>query len=169
MSKILTITFVFLQLYINAQSLNKCNCQAFIDLNFKNEIIVYDKPNGITIKKLKHDFKNEDYLTLDIHNDTVGFFQIDISNAIKGKYYHGWIKKSNLINVYTRFDKTALFSNPDIKSKINFIIPQQTNEVFIIENCKDKWVYGRIKYNGRFIKGWLQYSDQCPAIYTTCN
>ena len=155
------------------QTSDKCNCDALIDPQSKDEIIVYDKPKGKPIKALRNKSSDENYLVLTIDNDSLDYFHVSIAYALtENSNVKGWVKKSNLIGTYARNypgNKLFLYSKPDVKSAIKNTIPEWLNQLYIIKNCYKKWVYVTIKYNGELKEGWLQPDLQCSNPYTTCN
>ena len=158
----------------NAQTSSKCNCGALIDVDFKKEIVLYDKPNGKVLKTFQHNFKEEDFLILLIEKDSLGYFYVDISNALTPKGGKtGWLKKTKEIGTYARNyepnDTLLLYSKPELVSKVQSIVPDWTNQLYTIKKCFDKWAYVRIKYKGQVKEGWLQPDKQCDNPYTTCN
>ena len=169
---ILLLTLVIIK--TKGQNSSKCNCEALVDFNYKGQIIVYYKPNGHSIKSLQHNFKGEDYLVLTINNDSLNFFYVDISYALtENSNTMGWIKKINAIGTYTSnyspSDTLFLYSKPDLKSKVQSIIPDWTNQLYTISKCFGKWVYVKIKYKGQLKQGWLEPGKQCSNPYTTCS
>jgi hypothetical protein len=158
----------------SAQTSSICNCQALVDIEFKNEIIVYDKPNGQVIKKLRQYFNDEDYLLLTIDKEAVNYFHVDLSYAInENNSTRGWIKKSSAIGTYaTNYspnDTLSLYSRPDLKSKVLSTIPGWTSRLYEITKCGNDWVYVKTVYKGQVKHGWLQPDKQCSNPYTTCN
>ena len=158
----------------NGQSSQKCNCEAIIDIEFKENVALYDKPNGKVVKIMQHDFQKENMLTLTIDHDSLNFFHVKLSNSLTPESSAiGWIKKTNAIGTYARNyqqdDRLFLYSKPQLNSKIESLIPNWTNQIYIITKCVGKWAHVRIKYRGQLRQGWLQPDKQCPNPYTTCN
>jgi len=159
---------------VNAQTVTKCNCGAIVDVDFKGKIVVYDEPNGRVIKNFQQDFEKKDYLVLTIDKDSLGYFHVDIYNALtpeNGKI--GWVKKQKQIGTYVRNyqpnDTLLLCSRPDLKAQVQSVLPDWTNELYVIAKCFRDWAYVRIKYKGQIKEGWLQPDKQCDNPYTTCN
>lgn len=175
MKKFLNYIFLFSLLTKSfGQTKSSCNCRAMIDINYKNEVSIFDKPNGKIIQKLKHNFEEEDYLTLTILKDSADYYKVNISYSIKeNSNLIGWLKKSNNIGTfaknYSPKEKLNLYTKPNKKSKIKSIIPNWTNQLYIIKKCDEKWVYVKIKYKGVAKEGWLEPEKQCDNPYTTCN
>jgi len=168
------IFIFFLSLTIKCFGQVNCNCGAIINIDFKNDVSILDKPNGNIIKKLRHNFEEEDFLILTIKKDTVGYFKVEISYSIKeNSNIIGWIKKDTNIGTfaknYSQKEKLNLYSKPNKKSKINSNVPNWTNQLYVIEKCSEKWVYVKIKYKGKIKEGWLEPEMQCDNPYTTCN
>jgi hypothetical protein len=157
-----------------AQTSSDCNCGALIDVEFKDRIAIYNKPNGLIIKKLQHNLEKEDFLILTIDRDTTDFFHVKLSYSLTEKNsVKGWIKKSNSIGVFAKNysipERLNLYLKPSLKSKIKSISPKWINQLYTVEKCSGKWVYVKIKYKGQIKEGWLQPDKQCDNPYTTCN
>ncbi|MDP3681635.1 MAG: hypothetical protein Q8R22_12450 [Flavobacterium sp.] len=172
MNKYLTF-IIFFSLVLKANCQTKCNCEALIDIEYKKEITLLEKPNGKIIKKLKHDFKNEDFLTLTIEKDSLGYFKVSLLYLVSAKEFKGWVKKNDHIGTFARNyepnKKLNLYSESNVNSKVKSTIEDWTNDLYIIEKCAGKWVYVKIKYNGKIFEGWLKPEMQCANPYTTCN
>ena len=156
------------------QSSSKCNCKALVDVEYKKEIVVFDKPNGEVLKRIMHNIKEEDFLILTIRKDSLDYFYVDISYSIReNTNTRGWIKKTNAIGIYARNyslgEKLNLYSRPNLTSKIISTIPEWTNQLYVITKCSQEWAYVKIKYKGQLKEGWLQPDEQCDNPYTTCN
>ncbi|MBK7689723.1 MAG: hypothetical protein IPJ31_00895 [Bacteroidetes bacterium] len=151
-----------------------CDCNALVDVEFKGEIVVFDKPAGRILKKNKHNLKEEDFVILTIEKEKSNYFYADISHAItQDQHSKGWIRKTNAIGIYlknySQGDQQILYTSPNLSSKINSTITEWTNQLFTITKCKKKWAYVKIKYKGHLKEGWLQPDKQCANPYTTCN
>src|SRR5436189_6126793 len=118
--KLFNLLFLLLTFNATAQKATTCACEGFVDLEYKGSILLFDKPNGILLKKLKHDFKKEDYLIFDIDKAIDSFFHVNIQYAINGKSYKGWINKTKYLATFIRnYDTTiSLYSKPGLTSKI---------------------------------------------------
>ena len=167
------IIFLISSFNLKAQ-IDKCNCDALIDINYKNKITVYSKPNGKAVKSFVHNFKEEDFLMLKINNDSIGFFHASVSYANKEKINtDGWIKKTTVIGTYARNygkdDTLKLYSKPNLMSSVHSYIPEWVDDFYSITKCHNKWVYVKLKYKGQIKEGWLHPDNQCPNPYTTCN
>ena len=151
-----------------SQQTNTCSCEGLVNTDYKNSIVIYDKPFGQIKHSIKQDFKNEDYLTFIIDKDSANFFHLTFSYSLKDITFTGWTTKANYLGTFSRVynDTLNLFSRPNLTSKIKSRIATWTNALLPITSCKDKWVY--IKLNKDF-EGWLQHKDQCANPYTTCN
>lgn len=175
MRRFVFIAFLtFLISKIDAQTASNCNCGAIVDPEFKGKIVLYDKPYGSATKIFQQDFTNDDYLILTISKDTLGYFRVYISNALtpeNGKT--GWIKKTREIGTFARNyepnDTLKLYSKPEVRSKVQSIVPEWTNQLYTISKCVKNWVYVTLEYKGQMKEGWLPPDKQCDNPYTTCN
>lgn len=154
----------------NSIQKGNCNCDVLIDVENKNEVLVYDRPTGIVIKSLRHNFKDEDYLIAKIKKDSAGCFWVDISYSIAGNSFEGWIKKTEPIGIYARNyeSQLKLHSSPDKTSKITAIL-NWNPELYHVTGCSEKWLYVKIKVDDKVKMGWLSPDMQCANQYTTCN
>lgn len=139
-----SLLFLILTSATKAQSSKECNCSALIDVDYKGYIVIYDRPNGKVIKKLNHNFKNEDFLVLTIRKEVFNFLKVEIFYSLtENNHVIGWIKKNKAVGVYARNydDKYPLFlySKPDSKSKVLSVIPTWTNQLYTISKCFKKW------------------------------
>jgi hypothetical protein len=96
------MTFL-ISIFGSAQSLKnkKCKCSILVDINFKGIINLFDRPNGKTYKKLKHDFQNEDYLLLNINGKNDSMFYVIANYSINGIIGKGWIKRNGNVKKIT--------------------------------------------------------------------
>src|SRR5687767_6992565 len=80
-------------------------CHAIIDWKYLETIDVYTKPNDQIIFQVKNDSLNEDFLLLDILDQTETYFLVSISlNSEKSKKV-GWIKKAHYIGTYVKHEE----------------------------------------------------------------
>ena len=152
-----------------AQKVTSCDCEGFVDLDYKYSVFLFNKPNGSLSKSLKHDFKNEDYLTFEIDKTSGNFFHVKIQYAINGKSYQGWVKKAKYLATFIKnYDSTVLlYLKPNVTS---VKILQESSSSVQIADCKDNWIYIKSKSTASIkFEGWLQSKDQCANPYTTCN
>ena len=167
-------TFIFLvSLAFKSNCQTLCNCEAIIDVEYKKKISLFEKPNGQVIKEVKHNVKNDDFLTLIIEKDSLDYFKVNLRHSISGDEIKGWIKKNNYIGTFARNynskKRLNLYSKPNLNSEIKSTVNEWTNQLYVIHKCSQKWVYVKIKNKGKIVEGWLQPEMQCPNIYTTCN
>src|SRR5687768_7228343 len=80
----------------------KCNCSVFIDPDYKGKINVLTAPNGGLQKTIRHDFKNEDYIILDVKEWAGDFLYVYANYSINGAITKGWVRMNNAIGIYTR-------------------------------------------------------------------
>ncbi len=172
MNKYLIFIFIF-SLALKSNSQTKCNCDALIDVEYKGEVSLFEKPNGKLIKKLKHDFKKEDFLALTIEKDSMEYFKVSLVYFISGGELKGWIKKDKHIGTFAKnYGQNIilnLYSKPNLNSEVKSTVKYWTNQLYVIQKCSEKWVYVKIKDNGKNCEGWLQPEKQCANPYTTCN
>lgn len=166
--KLIFLIIVFKSSFCFSQNNNSCSCDGLINIDYKNTILIYDKPLGKVLHSVKQDFANEDFLVFRIDKDSAGYFHLKVSYSLKQESFTGWIKKANYLGTYSRsyIDTLKLFNKPDSTSTIKNVVPEWKNDFLLIVACSDKWVY--IK-NRKVTEGWMRESDQCANPYTTCN
>jgi hypothetical protein len=168
------LIILFLATLLSSFGQTKCSCEAIIDINYKGDISIYKTPLAAEAKKLRQNLKDEDLLILTILKDSSDFFFADISYSIDENNSHrGWIKKSKTIGTYarnySRGDTLRLFSKPDIKGKVQNVVPEYLPDLYTIEKCSGKWAFVSINFRGQTLTGWLQPDKQCANPYSTCN
>ena len=170
MKLILTIVLLIFSIENNAQTIN---CDLLIDPEYKGVVLVYDKPSGNETISVKHDFINQDFLTLTVIKETQDYFYGILQFAISERKTKGWLRKSKYIGTFARnyHPKFALklYSNPSYKSKLNSIVPTWTNQIYQVTSINKDWVYVKLNYKGKLKQGWLSPDMQCPNPYSTCN
>jgi hypothetical protein len=147
------------------------NCEVLIDVNYKGYINIYDI-NGKIIKKLKHNFKEEDFVTLTIIGKNDSMYNVTAYYCIKGGVIKGWVKKNTpQIGTYSRGYSSAvtLYSKPDKYSKIQSTIKEYSPKLMHIKDCENNWVYVSVIIAHKKYEGWLSPDNQCANPYTTCN
>jgi len=170
--KLVVILFCLLTINAIGQKISSCACRGIIDPDYKGFVSIYDKPNGITTKSIKHDLKNEDYLVFKIDKVTDSFFHVKLEYAINGKSFQGWISKSKHLITYLRnYDSAiSLYSKYNTSSKVKAVIPSSSSSSFQIIDCKENWIYIKeIIRKSHKSEGWLKSEDQCANPYTTCS
>jgi uncharacterized protein YgiM (DUF1202 family) len=79
----------------------------------------------------------------------------------------GWVF-SSLLGVSSQgYSKKAvsLYSRPSVRSSITGKI--SSNSGAIVLGCSGKWL--RVETLNSQVKGWLEPSQQCASVYTTCS
>ncbi len=170
--KIYYYILVLLILSFDIYGQNKCNCDAMINWKFNKQVYVFDKPNGIVIDSIANDSINEDYLVINITETNENYFKVVLQLSIADKKKIGWIKKGNHIGTYARNyqdgTKLLLYSSPNKTSKVENIVNQWIQDLYVIEDCDGDWVKVRLTYKNKTYTGWLEKEMQCANPYTTC-
>jgi hypothetical protein len=171
MKKPILLTLLFSLSGLNTYCQNKCS--AIIDWKYVEPIIIYDKPDGIVIHSMKNDTANEDFLKLEILEQTESFFHVAITNTIKKDSAIGWIKKGQYIGAYKKHEKfpmeLTLYKDKIISDLNRIVITNWTPTLLTIENSSVNWVFVLLKQNEHIIKGWIQQDELCANSYTYCN
>jgi hypothetical protein len=145
---------------------------AFLNIDFKGNINVYEKPNGKILQKIKNYMFNEDDIIIFKvieQNDTM-FYVTAYYNYEKDSI-NGWIKKNDNIGIYSKaYDQPLkLYVQPDEKSKVLNVMHDYCPDMFIVTEIKNKWVRVKIKYNNKIYQGWMPPDMQCANPYSTCS
>lgn len=150
-----------------------CECSVMLDPEFKGSIKVFDYPNGKVVKKIMHNFQEEDFIVFTIKAKRKGFFKVSAEYSINGHIVDGWIKNGNPLGVYARnYDNNRLnfFNLPTRTKEPDYTVKNFEKVFFRISDCGTKgWIKVRFKYNGKDLEGWMPKDEQCDNPYTTCN
>ena len=142
-------------------------------MNYNGVVKVFRKPNGLVITQMQNDSANEDFLSINILEETRKFFHVSISFAIKGNAQIGWIKKANYIGAYYRQEKfpmdLVLYKTPDAIEKNEVVIINWTPTLLSFCECRGNWILVSLTSNGKTYRGWIEEKNLCANAYTTCN
>ena len=140
-----------------------------MDIDYKGSKLLYDEPGGRVVKKLKHDFANEDFIVFSIINKNDSMFQVAAYYSIKGYIGKGWIKKDKHLGIYSRAysQNLVLYSAPSKKSKIVYN-KEDSYEVYIVTDYQGQWLKVKITLRGKTYEGWMPPEMQCSNVYSTC-
>lgn len=148
-----------------------CDCEGIIDPEYKQAIMVLDKPDGKVIKQLRHHFTAEDFLVWHFDRQQGSYFHGKVSYAISGKSYQGWVSQSKWLGIYARnYSNTALalYAAPLLKSPVKILVPNNS-AFYPVRQCRGRWLYVRLGWHGKVYQGWLPPDMQCANPYTTCS
>lgn len=148
-------------------------CSAIIDWKYLKTINIYDKPDGKVTQLMKNDSINEDFLHLDILNQTETYFFVSISRSIKSDSATGWIKKGEYIGAYKKHEKfpmdLVLYKDKNLSEIDRIVIANWQPEILTIETCSGEWTFISLKQNGKTFKGWILTDELCANTYSYCN
>lgn len=146
---------------------------AMIDINYLDEIEIFLKPGGLVVKKMRNDSINEDFLYLNILQQTSTHFYVFISYSIQKDSITGWIKKGNYIGAYIKNDKYPmdLILYKRYKNlERNIIVNKDWAPEFLTINKYHKgWLYVTSIQRGEIINGWIRGEYLCSNPYSTCS
>jgi hypothetical protein len=170
-SIIIAILFI-INLNIFSQENEKSN---YIFLNPKSEKIelLYDKPCGKVVYKIKNDISNESFINLELVDKNDSMFLV-IAYQPNYETKKGWIKKSSTLGIYTRNysnEPIVLYREPNY-SKKKYIINNYDFTIMchVLDfSINNKWIKIRIKSKGRVYEGWIPPEMQCANVYSTCS
>ena len=162
----LIFLLLFIKQTICGQTTSICSCEGLVDTDYKGLISIYDKPNGKIKFRIKHDFKNEDYLIFTINKSWQDYFNVTLSYAINGKAVSGWVKKNKYLGTYPRAysEGVRLYSKPDTSYKVIGIILPENAELAQILNCTNNWTYVRLKIKGQIKKAGWHMRTNAPIL-----
>ena len=148
-------------------------CEAIINWKYSGEITVYEKPKGEKIVSLKNDQKNENFLSLEIIEETDNLFNVNISLAMSSESYKGWIKKDNYIGAIVRQEKEfmnlVLYDKPSQKDSKKTELKKWKSEFITIIKCEGNWTFVSVSYKGKRTVGWIESDKLCANNYSTCS
>lgn len=174
MKKIFSFIVILVYAIIgNSQTISKeclCNSAAFIDIEYKDSILLYDKPGGKVIQYLKHNFENEAYIHFKILKKKGKMLYVKAS-TIDSVYPNGWININSHIGVYSRAYNRGLklYSLPNEKSKVQSTIKEYDNDMYTVIDCCGDWLKVKRILHGKTYIGWMPPEMQCADLYTTCS
>lgn len=169
---LISILLVISCSYLFAQSKIKCDACVFLNPDFKGKKALYDRPNGIIIKYLKHNFKEEFYINLDILDKNDSMFYVRAYCHSDGTTIKGWIIKDNIIGIYSRGyigNPLTLYSQPNLKSKSIYRFNDNISNMYIVIDCIGQWLKVKTRYKGKLYIGWMSPDMQCCNVYSTCS
>jgi SH3-like domain-containing protein len=171
--KIYLLTFILIILTFSVYSQSRCNCEAIIDWQYGGQVYIYDMPNGQVNDSIANDSINGDFLIVRITDIQKDYFKVTLQSSFAETQKRGWIKKANYIGIYARNYsddvKLELYSQPDKTSKVESIVNEWIQNLYVIVDCKDYWVKVKMTSNNKRYTGWLEKEMQCANPYTTCN
>jgi hypothetical protein len=131
---------------------------------------IYDKPDGRIIAQIENDSMNEDFLHLEIVDQTDSYFLADIASLTKKQ--KGWIRKAEYIGAFIRHEEYPMDLELTTDKQVptdKIVISNWTPGLLTIEKYADKWAFVSTKQNGQTYKGWIEIAKLCANAYTTCN
>jgi len=172
MKKYITV-LIFTILCLSDYGQSKCNCEGLIDIEYKGQVCIYDKPNGKIVDSIANDLLNEDFLVLTIMDIKNGFFSVSIKRPIANLEKSGWINSESYIGTYARNYSVNitlnLYSLPTKDSKIESSVKKWIEKLYRITDCKGNWLKVKISHENMTYSGWLEKEMQCANPYTYCN
>lgn len=144
--------------------------RVFLDIDYFDEIMIYDHPQGNVIKKVKNDSIKEEFVEFGLldKNDSM-FYIVARSSLTEEIITTGWIQKKSYLRIFSSVyvGKTVLYKSPDRSSKILAEVEYGVDSYEVID-FYDNWLKVRVKEKGKFIEGWMPPEEQCPNVYSTC-
>lgn len=169
---LLIAAFSLLNIRLLSQNTPEYNVCVFMDINFKGVKTLFEYPQGRSIMELKHNFIDENYICFTILNKNDSMFYVSVFHSIDGQSFaKGWIMKDKCIGIYTRAYEIPLklYKYPNDSASLNHILKEYNPEMYIVTDCKGKWLKVETIIKGRKICGWLSPEMQCCNVYSSCN
>jgi hypothetical protein len=172
---VFVLLFIFNQISGQTQSkgIKKCNCTVLLNPDYTGSINLYQSPNGKSSTEIRHNERDEDYIIFEVKKSTDRYFFVSANYSINGYIADGWIKKSNLLGVYSRKyeenDSLVLYKFPDRNLEANSVIKKYNIEFLKVIDCDYNWVRVQFKIGDKIYSGWIPPEMQCNNPYTTCN
>lgn len=144
--------------------------RAFLDIDYYDEIMIYDYPQGNVIKKVKNDSIKEEFVVFGLldKNDSM-FYVVAHSSLMEKIITTGWIQKKSYLRIFSSVyvGKTVLYKSPDRSSEVLVKVEYSADSYEVTDFC-DRWLKIRVKEKGKFIEGWMPPEEQCCNVYSTC-
>lgn len=148
------------------------NCSIVVDVNYKGSIEIFKKKDcKKIIKKVKHNFEEEDYLYFNILKATDSLYYIEANYSINGLIVKGWVKKKQpVFGIYSKAysEVLNLHEMPNKSSKTSAIV-KYSPKLFKVLDCQENWLLVSILIDNKASKGWMSPDMQCSNQYSTCN
>lgn len=147
-------------------------CLAIINWKYLGSVELYDKPDGKITGTVKNDSTNEDYLHLEILDQTDKYFYVNIS-SFKISNLQGWIKKADYIGAYKKHEEfpmdLVIYKTKTVSEENKIVIKNWTPELLTIKQCTGAWTLISLKQSGTKYEGWIETFELCANAYTYCN
>lgn len=144
----------------------------FLDIDFSDEIQIFDKPKGKVIKMLKNNINEQDFIMFGLleKNDSM-FCVVAYSSLDKTFITKGWIYKNNHLGIYssTYSRNFILYKTPHNKREIMAIDKEYNPNMYEVIDFEGKWLKIKTKIKGEKYEGWIPPDEQCSNVYSTCN
>lgn len=144
--------------------------RVFLDIDYYDEIMIYDYSQRNVIRKVKNDSIKEEFVVFGLldKNDSM-FYVVALSSLMEKIITTGWIQKKSYLRIFSSVyvGKTVLYKSPDRSSEVLVEMEYSADSYEVTDFC-DKWLKIRVKEKGKFIEGWMPPEEQCPNVYSTC-
>lgn len=145
----------------------------FLNPDYRGSIKIYNKPNGKILQSLRHDFKEENYISFNILKSDSGIFYIEAFDMYEKILVNGWISKSDRLVTCLRQPNLDLVLYEEAgynKKQIAVLKPYYPEYLIVIDcDCKSKWMKIKTIYKGETYIGWIPPEKQCCNVYSTCS
>lgn len=168
--KAVLIVFAIL-VYTTGYCQNKCS--AIVDVKYSGIVAIYDTVNGKIIDTARNDLATEDFLHMEILDETDTYFRVSISLNSKKENKPGWIKKADYIGAYIRHEKfpmhVILYRDKVVTELNKITINDWQPELLTIKKCSGPWTFVSLNKSGEQYEGWIETVNLCANAYTYCN
>jgi len=146
--------------------------RVFLDIDYYDEIMIYDYPQGNVIKRVKNDSIKEEFVEFGLldKNDSM-FYIVAHSSLTEEIITKGWIQKKSHLRIFSSVyvGKTVLYKSPDRSSEVLVEVEEYSPDSYEVTDFCDNWLKIQVKEKGKSIEGWIPPEEQCCNVYSTCN
>ena len=171
MKYILTSLLLFIICQVGFGQTQSCN--AVIYWKYEGEIKILNEPDGMELKSLRNDIKNENHLSVKIKELKDNFYCVEISLAMDNEIYDGWIERTEFIGAFMKNEKEYMdltfYSKPNDKLSELIEIKNWKAGFVTIEECGTEWTKVSVDFNGKRITGWIESEKLCANNYSSCS
>lgn len=157
-----------IQSYLDYDEITK----VFLNIDFYDEIMVYNHPQGDIIQKVKNDSVGEEFVIFGLldKNDSM-FYIVAYSSLTENIITKGWIQRKSHLGIFSSVyqGKMVLYKNPDRSSEVLAEVEEYSPESYEVTDFSDDWLKILVKEKGKSFEGWIPPGEQCCNVYSTCN
>lgn len=146
--------------------------KVFLNIDYFDEIMIYDHPQGNVIKKVKNDSIREEFVIFGLLDKIDSMFYIVAYSSLTEEIItKGWIQKKSHLGIFSSVyqGNMVLHKCPDRSSEVLVEVEEYSPDSYEVTDFCDNWLKIQVKENGKSIEGWIPPEEQCCNVYSTCN